>query len=279
MPVQVRYYTDPACSSSWAFEPSLRRLTVEFGADLSFTYVMGGLARDYDAAAHGWLLRHWLERAGSSTMPIDPRLWTEAPITSTYPACMGVKAAAEQGPAAAERMLRALREGLLCRRRKLDATEALVEEARGAGLDASRYRVDLGSHATVEAFGADLDEARNVPQEAHAAGQVSDAWGSRPRLVFPSASFAGADGVRHWAFGASDLSAWRRAAEAAGATASGGDLGVEEALRRFGRLATAEVRAVCGLPGPRLHAELWRLAAEWRLKPTRVLTGWLWELA
>ena len=68
-------------------------------------------------------------------MPVDPRLWTEGPIRSTYPACMAVKAAAEQGPEAAGRYLRALREGLLCFRRKLDAKEALVEEARGAGLD------------------------------------------------------------------------------------------------------------------------------------------------
>jgi predicted DsbA family dithiol-disulfide isomerase len=277
MPVQVRYYTDPACSSSWAFEPSLRRLMVEFGADLSLTYVMGGLAREYNAAAHAWLLRHWLDRAGRSPMPIDPRLWTEAPISSTYPACMAVKAAEEQGPAAAEAMLRALREGLMCRRRKLDTTEALVEEARGAGLDAARYRVDLASHATVEAFGADLEETREVPEEARARGHVSEAWGSRERLSFPSASFTGQNGTRHWTFGGEDLSAWRGAAEAAGAKASGGDLGIEDALGRFGRLATAELGAISGLPGPRLHAELWRLASEWKLKPTRVLTGWLWE--
>jgi hypothetical protein len=72
---------------------------------------------------------------------------------------------------------------------------------------------------------------------------------------------------------------WRAAARAAGAEPSGGALGVEDALRRFGRMATAEVEAVCDLPGPRAEAELWRLAAEWRARPTRVLTGWLWELA
>ena len=93
-------------------------------------------------------------------MPIDPRLWTEGPIRSTYPACMAVKAAAEQGADAAARYLRALREGLMCMRRKLDAPEALVEEARAAGLDVQRFRIDLGSHAIVEAFGADLDEPR-----------------------------------------------------------------------------------------------------------------------
>ena len=45
MPLGVRYYTDPACPASWAAEPALRRLMVEFGADLAITYVMGGLGR------------------------------------------------------------------------------------------------------------------------------------------------------------------------------------------------------------------------------------------
>ncbi|MEA2472784.1 MAG: hypothetical protein QOE06_699, partial [Thermoleophilaceae bacterium] len=36
---------------------------------------------------------------------------------------------------------------------------------------------------------------------------------------------------------------------------------------------------VCGLPGPRAHAELWRLAAEWKVRPVSALTGYLWELA
>jgi hypothetical protein len=36
---------------------------------------------------------------------------------------------------------------------------------------------------------------------------------------------------------------------------------------------------VCGLPEPRAQAELWRMASEWQVKPTRVLTGYLWELA
>jgi hypothetical protein len=54
---------------------------------------------------------------------------------------------------------------------------------------------------------------------------------------------------------------------------------VEEALRRFGRLATPEVAAVCDLPGPRASAELWRLASEWRVRPERALTGELWVAA
>jgi hypothetical protein len=44
-------------------------------------------------------------------------------------------------------------------------------------------------------------------------------------------------------------------------------------------MATREIEEVCGLKGPRAEAELWQLALDFEVKPTRVLTGWLWELA
>jgi putative protein-disulfide isomerase len=225
---------------------------VEFGEDLSITYVMGGLARQFDQPDAQ--IVPWLDAAEKSRMPVDPRLWAEAPLSSSYPACMAVKAAAEQGPDAAGRYLRALREGLFCFRRKLDTTEALVEEARGAGLDAVRFRVDLESNAIVEAFGADLEETR-----AHDTPipflEVSS------QLVPATAPYA----------------EWRAAAGASPSTAPPPP--VLDAVVRFGRTASIEVETVCELAGPVARAELWRLATEWRVRPLRVLTGVLWEPA
>jgi hypothetical protein len=252
---------------------------MEFGADLSFTYVMGGLAREYEAP-HELRLTEWLDWADRSAMPFDPRLWSEGPLRSSYPACMAVKAAAEQGSEAADRYLRALREGIFCFRRRLDAAEALVAEARAAGLDVARFRSDLESHAIVEAFGADLEETRTVPPEARERGGVAEAGpAGGERLVLPTLRFEG-DGGTHWVFGAAPYDEWRAAALAAGGQPSDGAVpGVRDALRRFGRLTTAEVEAICDLPGPRANAELWGLAADWRVTPVRVLTGWLWEAA
>lgn len=282
VPVRVRYFTDPACSWSWAAEPMVRRLMCEFGDSLSFTWVMGGLARDYTARrdVYAWLLAHWLEVATETRMPIDPLLWKEAPIASTYPACMAVKAAQEQADDGGYRYLRAVREGLLCFRRKLDTTEALVETAREVGLDTARFRIDLQSHAIVEAFGADLEATRKVPEEARAAGKVEDAHGSGERVPFPSAVLVGEDGSEHGVYGAVGYQQLRAAAEAAGAVAGREEgMGVLEALRRFGRMATREVEEVCGLPEPRAYSELWRLATEFEVRPLRVVTGWLWETA
>jgi protein-disulfide isomerase-like protein with CxxC motif len=294
VPVRVRYLTDPACSWSWAFEPVVRRLQVEFGDELEWTLVMGGLARDYTASGgsdaaeeassdgwdpYPWLMAHWLEVAAEGGMPCDPLLWRDAPLRSTYPACLAVRAAAEQAGDGGMAYLRAVREGLMCFRRRLDTTEALVEEARGAGLDRKRFRIDLGSHAIVEAFGSDLEEVRDVPDEARELGKVKGS-GARERVPFPTLVFAGDGGTRRAIYGYRPYEEVRAAASAAGARPCDGAAPEPlVALRRLGRMATAEVAGVCELPGPRAAAELWRLASEWRVTRVPVLCGELWEAA
>jgi predicted DsbA family dithiol-disulfide isomerase len=241
----------------------MRRLQTEFGAEVQITYVMGGLARQYEGD-QSRTVRDWLDAAAGSGMPVDPRAWnTPGAIGSTFPACMAFKAAEEQGAGAAERYLRALREGIMCRRRKLDGAEALVGEARNAGVDAERFRIDIDSNAIVEAFGADLQDTRERGIESLPVLLFSDAKGSEQRCD------AG-DGYE----------AWRRTAIACGAQPADGPApAVEDALERFGSLAAVEVAAVCDLPGPRAQAELWRLATEWRVRPERFLTGELWSRA
>jgi Thioredoxin len=255
-------------------------LLVEFGRDVPITYVMGGLAREYRGDL-SWLVKEWLDAADQSGMPLDPRVLQEAPLRSTFPACMAVKAAAEQGADAAERYLRTLREGILCRRRRLDSAEALVEEARGAGLDLQRFRIDLESHAIVESFGADLEETRSVPDAARDRGLAREGGhgSTGERLALPAIRFIGENGDQ-WRGGDDAYEEWRNAAVAAGAR-PGGEArpDVLAALKRFGRMATPEVEAVCDLRGPRAAAELWRLATEWRVRPDRFLTGELWEVA
>lgn len=267
--VKVRYYTDPACPRSWNAEPRVRQLMVEFADSLSWAYVMGGLAREFvpaqGASADPVYLRlvaHWMDLIDQGGMPSDPRLWTEGPLTSSYPACLAVKAASEQAEDGGYAYLRALREGIFCFRRKLDTSEALVEEARRVRLDVERFRIDLASNAILEAFGADLEELRE---------------GS---LELPSMVFLGSGGEREVVAGLQSYEACREAALATGAVAADAPgLSVLDALRRFGRMAVEEVEAVTGLAGPRASAELWQLAVDWKVRPVPVLASEMWELA
>jgi putative protein-disulfide isomerase len=251
--VHAYYYTDPVCPWSWARQPGMRALEREFGEGVRITYVMGGLAREFGSAEA--LMAEWLDAADATGMPVDARLWREGAPRSSFPACLAVKAAREQGLDAP--LLRRLRVGLLAARRKLDTTEALVEEARGVpGLDVARFRIDLSSSAVVEAFGADLERA-------------GERRSRLPVLAFDGGAEVGRDAT------ADDV---RAAARAAGAEPRGAPApAVEEALRRFGPLAAVEVAAACDLPEPRAHAELWRLALEWRARPERRGTGHLWH--
>ena len=266
--VRTYYFTDPACPWSWALEPTVRRLAHDYGQSLSVTYVMAGMAREFGDA--GSLVRESLEAGAASGMPVDPRLWFEGAPKSSYPACIAVKAASEQGDPAP--YLRRLREGFLCRRRRLDGAEALLEEARvTGGLDLDRFRIDLSSHAVLEAFGADLERARAVATEHHAEGAK--------RVTLPSLEFHSGDGGVRGVYCYTSYDELDAAAAAAGAKrAENEPPSVEEALRAFGSMATAEVSSVCRLPGPRAPAELWRLATEWRAKPERLGSGELWTL-
>ena len=256
---------------------------MEFGKQFEITYVMGGLAREFEDDLSSLVIT-WLDHAAESGMPLDPRVWHGDGVRSTYPACIACRAAAEQGPAAAERYLRVLREGFMCHGRKLDGPEALVAEARRAGLDASRFRIDLESNAMLEAFASDLEESRTIPDAAREAGLAAEgSHGSTvERLAFPALRFTPEDrpGEERWVGGDHSYEQWREAAIAAGAAPSAEPHpDVTTALRRFDSMATVELEVVCDLPGPRAGAEAWRLASEWRLRRVPVLGGELWQLA
>ena len=292
MTVEIRYLTDPACVWSWGMEPQVRRLMWEFADGVRFRWVMGGLARSYGSSyrdeeggigaggdCFADLMAHWLDATAETGMPTDPRLWSANPIGSTYPACIAVAAAGEQGPEAQYRYLRRVREGLMAGRRKLDNLEALVAEAADAGLNAQRFRVDAESHAAIEAFGADLEEVRTIPEEAREQGRVRETEG-RERLVFPTAVFLGEGGERSAVYGPQPYDRYREAALASGAVpVTGARPTPLEAVERFGRCATREIEELAGQPAPVARAELWSLARDWKLRPVPALTGELWEPA
>jgi putative protein-disulfide isomerase len=253
--VPATVLTDPYCPWSWAAEPQLRRLQVEFGDSVGFTFVIVGLHRRIEAADAGALALATIDAAAESGMPADPRVYLRDPPSSTHPAGLAVAAVSEQGDPGP--FIRRLREAILLERRRMDTAPALLDAARETGgLDVERLRIDFGSNAIVERFGADLERGRGVttPAFRFGDGPLVEGYGPYGRV--------------------------REAAVAAGAeVAADGRPGVEDALRRFGALATPEVAAACDLVGPRAPAELWRLALEWRVKPRRVPGGELWEVA
>jgi predicted DsbA family dithiol-disulfide isomerase len=250
-PIPVTFFTDPYCPWSWAAEPQLRRLEVEFGDQLAITFVIVGLHRSIEAPDAGALALATLDAAAESGMPADARVFLRDPPRSTHPAGMAVHAVAEQGDPGP--YVRRLREAIFVQGRRMDTAPALLDAARETGgLDLDRLQVDLGSNAIVERLGADVEHGRGMVPPAFAVGDGEPV--------------AGYERVRE-------------AMIAAGAEPAGTHPDVDSALRRFGRLATAEVAAACDLPVPRAAAALWGLALDWRVRPLPVPGGELWEAA
>jgi predicted DsbA family dithiol-disulfide isomerase len=255
-PIPVTFFTDPYCPWSWAAEPQLRRLEVEFGDRLAITFVIVGLHRSIEAPDAGALALATLDAAAESGMPADARVFLRDPPRSTHPAGLAVHAVAEQGDPGP--YLRRLREAIFVEGRRMDTAPALLDAARETvpthpGLNLDRLQVDLRSNAIVERFGVDVERGRGVVTPAFAIGN-----GSEPITGYQQV---------------------RDAVVAAGAEPVVERPDVEGALRRFGALATPEVAAACDLPGPRAAAALWELALEWRVRPRPVPGGELWEAA
>ena len=261
---EVTIFTDPYSPWAWAAEPHLRRLEVEFGDQVRPSFVIVGLHRQItDPVA---LALACLDAAAASGMPVDPRVFLRDPPSSTHPAGLAVQAVAEQaGGARVGAYLRRLQESVLVEGRRMDSAPALLDAARETGgLDLDRLRLDFGSAAILEAFGADLERARAVAVEHHEPGTG--------RVAVPALQVDGR-GVYAWA----PYDEWRAAFVTAGLSPSSARPEVEEAVRRWGSVATVEVAAACDLPLPRAAAELWRLALDWRVRARTVVGGVLWS--
>jgi predicted DsbA family dithiol-disulfide isomerase len=173
---EITYYTDPLCCWSWALEPEWRKLLSAYGAWLRWRYRMGGLIADWSsyadplnnvnrAAQMGPL---WLQAAQSTGVPIDAGIWHDDPPESSYPACLAVKAAEQQGQAVGEAFLRRAREAVMLERRNIGRVGVLVELAReiaevpgfAVAFDPVRFQTNLDNPTVLEAFRDDLTDVR-----------------------------------------------------------------------------------------------------------------------
>ena len=173
--VFVEYYTDPLCSWSWAFEAQWRRLRYECAGRLGWRYRMGGLIADWQSyddpfnciRGSAQMGPQWFQVRKVSGMPLDGRIWQADPPASSYPACIAVKAAEFQGQTIADAYLRRLREAVMMESRNIAHQDILLAVARqtasqsagDSALNLARFRADLDSSETMEAFRQDLRNA------------------------------------------------------------------------------------------------------------------------
>lgn len=174
--MRIAYYTDPLCSWSWALEPQWRRLRYEFDEQIAWRYSMGGLIADWQSFSDplnaisrpAQMGPQWFQVQDASGMPIDGRIWADDPPTTSYPACIAVKAAERQGARQGERYLRRLREAVMLERRNIAHRETLLDLARPLAtdktgcdtLDIEQFEREMDGQEARDAFRDDMKDAR-----------------------------------------------------------------------------------------------------------------------
>ncbi|WP_343691346.1 DsbA family protein [Chitinophaga sp.] len=170
--IEVVCYTDPLCCWSWAFEPVLQQMNVEYGDMISLRYCMGGMLADWkryhdpvQAVSRPLQMGPiWMQAKQMTGAAIDDKIWFKDPPASSYPACVAVKTAALQSQEMEKKYLRLLWEAVMVKGKNIARKEVLLdiaaalENAYPESFSAEKFGIQLGCKATVDAFRADLQE-------------------------------------------------------------------------------------------------------------------------
>ena len=172
--LEITVFTDPLCCWSWGFEPQLRRLRYGFAGRIAWRVRLCGMIGDWKVFSDPLNDIHrpvqmgplWLEAATLTGMPMEPALWVHDAPASSWPACLAVKAAGLQSPAAGDLYLRRLREALMIAGRNVARQDVLRGVAldlaveRPDLLDVARFERDLAGPEARAALEEDVREAR-----------------------------------------------------------------------------------------------------------------------
>jgi 2-polyprenyl-6-methoxyphenol hydroxylase-like FAD-dependent oxidoreductase/predicted DsbA family dithiol-disulfide isomerase len=184
--VRIQYFTDPICSTCFIVQPALRRIEQEYGKHLNISYHMGGLLPSWetirgkirspeDAALH------WEEVALKYQIPINPTVWKDDPLSSSFPAAIAFKAAQRQDETKSVLFLRRLREMLFLDAKNISRPQHLAAAAEEIGLDWLKMMTDFDGEALRE-FRLDLRMARSLGITSFPTLILTDAAGNATRI-------------------------------------------------------------------------------------------------
>jgi predicted DsbA family dithiol-disulfide isomerase len=194
--VSVTHVTDPLCPWAYSFEPVLRAVEARYGDQLAVRTVLIGLVSTVEeslrrgSTAEGRALT--AQRFRRFGMPITPHVRER--VIASAPACRLVKAAALQGEALADALLRGLRLAWYTTDLLLDTTDALAAVAAAVeGLDVARALAAMDGVSATEAYAADRAEARTPRPEAIALRRTASSDGAE-RHTAPTLILRAGDG-------------------------------------------------------------------------------------
>ncbi|WP_026571101.1 MULTISPECIES: ClpXP adapter SpxH family protein [Sediminibacillus] len=167
-PVEIYVFVDPLCPECWSLEPSLKKLSIEYGRFFTIRPILSGhlTVLNKDKFDKPKKLKDIWERTASRTgMSCDGDLWLENPINLPWLASIAIKAAELQGKKAGRNFLRKVQEKLFLNKRDISDEATLVECAREVNLDVQEFTQDLYSNSAKKALQCDLKLTQEMEVE------------------------------------------------------------------------------------------------------------------
>ena len=168
----VRYYTDPLCCWSWAFEKTWQQFQEAFGDKISVQYILCGMIPDWNTYNDPMnsvsrplqMGPVWMHASQVSHTPIEYSIWHEDPPASSYPSCIAVKCAALQSADIERQYLYKVREAVMIRKMNIARDEVLRALAHELAethnnFDILKFENDLKHGHGKAAFRSDLQNA------------------------------------------------------------------------------------------------------------------------
>ncbi len=161
--IEITLLEDPACNWCWAFQPVTTTFFFEFCHSLAehhldFRRVLGGLC-DRPVIEPTTVQRHWRMITEVSGMPVNPDIWNQHLLQTTFEACRAIKAASLISPQAAHRLLRKLREAFFVESTPIDDRETILALAGKIDLNVEQLKDHLSSGRADFLFQRDRREA------------------------------------------------------------------------------------------------------------------------
>jgi 2-polyprenyl-6-methoxyphenol hydroxylase-like FAD-dependent oxidoreductase/predicted DsbA family dithiol-disulfide isomerase len=164
LPVRLYWFTDPFCSTCWAFSPYLHKLELEFGHLLTIEYKMGGLLESWKTfrdntgyvKGPGDLVVIWNKLGQQSGMSMDGDIWSEMPPDSSYPSSLAYHAVKKLAPEKARKYFRLLREELFLRKEDISSVTVQTRLAESLGIASDEFTNELNSQDNLDRFKADV---------------------------------------------------------------------------------------------------------------------------
>jgi predicted DsbA family dithiol-disulfide isomerase len=271
-------YTDPYSIWCWGCEPAIRRVEQVYPDAVEIEIRMGGLFEDFGPMREQFARMsggRWQESvlafmnavAEHHQMPMDPAAMMDTieDFTSTWPACVAVKAAELQGSPVGRKYLRRLREASLIEGRAIHRPDVQQKLAAEVGLHVGRFARALEGGAARAAFEGDLQECKahkvtGFPTFEAGRGEVS------LRI----------EGWQPWESIDETLHKLDPQLEGREIAATKGNALV--LLHHYGRCATREVSAVFGVTDDESSILLEDLEADGKVYRREVGKGVMWEL-